>query len=765
MKTKWILFLWLATPHFLVSQVAELVPAAPFGEKAVKKDQLLMDGMNVEVRFIDNIVRVRVTQVYYNRSGDIVEGRYRMYIRGNGMLDEFAIWENGERLRGVILEKKRAKSLYEEIKYLQIDPGLAARPEGEESHQSGIIDIKVAPIQPYSYKKIEFSYVDTVPIIDFNQYFTLFIAPRSESGMPVNQFTLSVSGRSSFDIEKASEDSLLHADLNVKDNRFALEKSFSNWVVRNNLTFHLLFKRKGKIAFHFYRNPDEVLDFYSISRDTQRIRDEDGYFLAVSLLKDSEDAFGGGKYVFILDLSTSIPPESLKLEIEGLSRLLARLKKKSLYRVYYFNSDLVAVDEGFQPPEPTAVKATFDKIYRLKLSSGSNLGLVLNRFASQPERPVLFTDGFPTLGEIRYPALGQMKFSTAFFLIGLGQTRNDRLLSHLADASSGYYQPLDDSAAAAGKLDILSHFLESQLFSDIRARFDAQDIRMVYPEKLAAVFPGNDILIAGKYREPGKKRLNLVYQLRGRQQQEDETVLFPEKETETPEVAKVWANQRIDLLLEKIASEGEKREWVDEIVALSKRFMIVTPYTSMLAAHRSYLLPDAMQPADPLLIVKAHPDVVSVEADLPFGEAKPMRYLPAADHWRCRFLVPEGTRDGVYSCTIVLKDKWGQTYVEKKKFRVDSAAPIFRMVPLREKSFSGGDLIRFEVKSPADTRRIVAFNPVIGKTELRYDRRTRSSVGFLKIGNGIPPGAYPVQVEAVDFAANQFSKTVIVEVH
>jgi hypothetical protein len=116
MKTRWILFLWLATTGILVSQVAELVPAAPFGEKAIKKDLLVMDGMNVDVRFIDSIVRVRVTQIYYNRSGEIIEGRYRMYIRGNGMLDEFAIWENGERLRGVILEKKRAKSLYEEIK-------------------------------------------------------------------------------------------------------------------------------------------------------------------------------------------------------------------------------------------------------------------------------------------------------------------------------------------------------------------------------------------------------------------------------------------------------------------------------------------------------------------------------------------------------------------------------------------------------------------------------------------------------------------------
>lgn len=765
MKTRWILILWLAATGALVAQVAELVPSAPFGEKAVKKDLLVMDGMHVVVRFVDSIVRVRVTQIYYNRSGDIVEGRYRMYIRGSGMLDEFAIWENGERLRGVILEKKRAKSLYEEIKYLQIDPGLAARPEGEESHQAGIIDIKVAPIQPHSYKKIEFSYVDTVPIIDFNQYYTLFVAPRSDAGLAVNQFTLSVSGLSSFDLEKVTEDSLLHADLPVRDNRFAMEKSFSDWVIRNNLNFHLLFKRRGRIAFHFYRNPAEVLDFYSISKETQRIRDEDGYFLAVSLLKGSGDDSGGGKYVFILDLSTSISPENLKLEIEGASRLLSQLKKKSLYRVYCFNSDLIAVDDDFQAPEPAAIRTTFDKIYRMKLSSGSNLGLVLNRFASVPERPVLFTDGFPTTGEVRFSVLSRMKIPTAFFLIGLGQGRNDQLLSKLAETSSGYYQPLDDSDVAAGKLDILSHFLESQIFSDIRARFDAADIRMVYPERLPAVFPGSAIQISGKYREPGKKRLNLLYQLKGRQQQEEETALFPETETKNPEVAKIWASHRIQLLLDNIASEGEKQEWVDEIIALSKRFKIITPYTSMLAAHRSYLLPDAMQPADPLLIVKAHHDVVSVEAELPFGEAKKMRYHPVADHWRCRFLVPENTRDGIYSCTIVLRDRWGQTYVEQKKFRVDSAAPIFRMIPLRERSFAGGDVIRFEVKAPADTRRIVAFNPVLGKTDLTYDRRVHSSVGFLKIPKGIPPGAYPLQLEAVDFAANQYSRTVIVEVH
>lgn len=746
------------------AQTAQLVPAAPFYDRQVKKGALEMDGMDIDVRFSGHFARVKITQVYYNNSPEIFEGQYKIFIRSNGLFDDFAIWENGERIPGVILEKKRARSLYEEIKYLQIDPGLAARPEGEEAHQTGMISIKVAPIQPYAYKRIEFSYVDLPPLLDFSQYFTLFIAPDSGPGQKVRRLNISLSGRAGLELEKVREESLLNLDAKVKDNEFNLEKNLDHVLLDRNIRLRWNLKRKGGTVFQFYRRDEARTDYYAVSPELQTIRDPDGYFLITAVLKGETDEPAAGRFHFVLDLSTSVSPENLQLEIEGLSTLLKRLPRGSLYRVYGFNQDIFPIDEGWQQPATAAIQATFARIYGLKLASGSNLSRVLEHFTSAGERPVIFSDGFPTLGEIRFAELVKLKPAASFFIIGLGKSQNSLLLAKLAEISSGYYQPLEEGAGLADKLEIFASFLASRFFSGLRFLFSDPDVNSVYPERFSGVFPGNGIRVSGKYSRPGAKECKLVYRVAGDEVVKKERIEFPEKESRDPEVAKIWASQRIQFLLEQIAAGGEKPEWVAEIIQLSKRFKIISPYTSMLAAHRSYLLPEAMRPADPLLIVKAHPDIVAVEAELPFGETKRLAYLRDADQWRTRFIVPANTADGEYWCQVILRDRQGHVYLERKKFRVDGSAPVFRSVGLEQKVISPGDVLRFQVRAPSDTRRITAFNPVLGKVELKYDPLSASSRGHLKIGPDIPAGAYVFVVEAVDFAQNQFSKTVTIEV-
>ncbi len=746
------------------AQTAQLIPAAPFYDRQVKKGALEMDGMDIDIRFSGHFARVKITQVYYNNSPEIFEGQYKIFIRSNGLFDDFAIWENGERIPGVILEKKRARSLYEEIKYLQIDPGLAARPEGEEAHQTGMISIKVAPIQPYAYKRIEFSYVDLPPLLDFSQHFTLYIAPDSGQKQKVRRLNISLSGRSGLELETVREESLLNADARVKDNGFTLEKSLHDVLLDKNIRLRWNLQRQENLFFQFYRQDEARTDYYAVSPELQTIRDPDGYFLITAVLKGETEDLAPGRYHFVMDLSTSITPENLQLEIEGLSTLLKRLPRGSQYQVYGFNQDIFPIDGGWQQPEAASIQATFAKIYGLKLASGSNLSRVLGHFTLAGERPVIFSDGFPTMGEIRFSELSQLKPAASFFLIGLGKNQNSQMLAKLAEISSGYYQPLEEGAGLAEKLEIFASFLASRFFSGLRFLFSSPDVSAVYPEKFSGVFPGNGIRISGKYSQPGAKECKLLYRSQGKEMVKKERVTFPEKEGRDPEVAKIWASQRIQFLLEQIAAAGERPEWVTEIIRLSKRFKIITPYTSMLAAHRSYLLPDAMRPADPLLIVKAHPDIVAVEAELPFGETKKLAYNPGADHWRTRFLVPANTADGEYGCQVILRDRQGHVYMEKKKFRVDASAPVFRGAGLERRRVSPGDVLRFEVRAPRDTRRITAFNPVLGKVELRYDPLSASSRGHLKIGPGVSPGSYAFVVEAVDFAQNQFSKTVTVEV-
>jgi Ca-activated chloride channel family protein len=66
---------------------------------------------------------------------------------------------------------------------------------------------------------------------------------------------------------------------------------------------------------------------------------------------------------------------------------------------------------------------------------------------------------------------------------------------------------------------------------------------------------------------------------------------FPEKTGDSRDfVEQLWARRKVGYLLDQIRVNGEKKELIEEVVALAKRYGITTPYTSYL------IVPDAPMP-------------------------------------------------------------------------------------------------------------------------------------------------------------------------
>ena len=51
---------------------------------------------------------------------------------------------------------------------------------------------------------------------------------------------------------------------------------------------------------------------------------------------------------------------------------------------------------------------------------------------------------------------------------------------------------------------------------------------------------------------------------------------LPAKALEARDLPRRWARARVDDLLRRIEAEGERREWVDEIIELSRRCLLYT---------------------------------------------------------------------------------------------------------------------------------------------------------------------------------------------
>src|SRR5512145_2695483 len=229
-------------------------------------------------------------------------------------------------------------------------------------------------------------------------------------------------------------------------------------------------------------------------------------------------------------------------------------------------------------------------------------------------------------------------------------------------------------------------------------------------------------------------------------------VAFPERALEARDLPRRWARARVDDLLARIEAEGERREWVDEIIALSKRYKFITPYTAFLAAPRSLLRPRRIQPGDPLLRVECDAGTVSATALFPFGLKLPLVRQPKSNLWEGRFLVPTGFPDGRHAVRILLRDSSGATLTETKHFILDGQAPVIQPEP--SSGARAGELLQLKVRTDSDvvvlTARLAEGAPV----PLRWDPATRSCIGAVRVPEELT-GRQELLFEAVDGAKNR----------
>jgi hypothetical protein len=60
---------------------------------------------------------------------------------------------------------------------------------------------------------------------------------------------------------------------------------------------------------------------------------------------------------------------------------------------------------------------------------------------------------------------------------------------------------------------------------------------------------------------------------------------FPDRDTVNFEIERYWGSQKIKSILDLIARIGEQQELIDQVVALSIRYSVLTPYTAFLVVE------------------------------------------------------------------------------------------------------------------------------------------------------------------------------------
>jgi len=141
-----------------------------------------------------------------------------------------------------------------------------------------------------------------------------------------------------------------------------------------------------------------------------------------------------------------------------------------------------------------------------------------------------------------------------------------------------------------------------------------------------------------------------------------------------------------------------------------------------------------------------------------------LKYLRLENVWQTRFMAPKEMVDGTYYCRLILKDRQGRVYEEKKSFVIDSRAPSIRAAADRS-TYRPGETVQVKVRSDADTRRIRLRLLSLGPVEATWDSvGGQASIGYIVLPKDIAPGLHSIEIFAEDFAHNTSSEQLQVSI-
>ena len=220
-------------------------------------------------------------------------------------------------------------------------------------------------------------------------------------------------------------------------------------------------------------------------------------------------------------------------------------------------------------------------------SPGSITGVGIDGGDPPPSLPrvILFlTDGLPTAGitdpqTILHNIEATNKNAAAIYSVAIGNDADAGFLSALAKQNRGGMVAVGAGTDLQLALEELFFRINNplliwpELATEGGAPFD------VLPEALPDLFLGNQLVIVGRYAQPGSFDVELSGELDGATTTYPYSGELPALAESQVFVARIWAVTMAQHLLSRIEVEGETDELVEQIMELGTAYGINTPYT------------------------------------------------------------------------------------------------------------------------------------------------------------------------------------------
>ena len=521
----------------------------------------------VTVDIYDQIARTTIEESFVNHTGANLEGVFYFPLPQDASISGFGMWIGGELVEADVVEKQRAREIYETILRERRDPALLEWTGGS------IFKARVFPIFPHSEKRVKITYTQVLP----------------KKG-------------SSFKYSYALQSDMLREnplrELGIKVNIHSSKAKITNINCPSHQTDITKTANSGSLEFHAQQYTP-VRDFeldVELEGDGPALtviphqRGEDGYFMMM-LSPEGEKVNRGllpeGRpldLIILADTSASMGEQQRKNQQLFITSIISSLRERR------DRWQLAAVDTkcNWLPENNSELEDAISFLSKRRSLGWTDLDTALKEAFSRAGKDtdiIYIGDGVGTKGESD-PAIVAQRLKRLYkgkgrvHVVANGSGLEPVVVKALASMGSGSSRSLGSSEKVPVVTSELLHELLEPGIRDLELKFSGFRAARIYPEQLPNLSFGTQQIILGRYLPEGdlSGKVSVSGVKGGEKVEYQADFKLAAGESGNSFIPRLWARKHLDMLL----AQGSSKEIKEEVIQLSERFHIMTPYTSFL---------------------------------------------------------------------------------------------------------------------------------------------------------------------------------------
>jgi predicted Zn-dependent protease len=539
--------------------------------------------VTVDIR--DQIARTVIEESFVNHTDSRLEGIFYFPLPQDASISGFAMWIGDELVEADVVEKQRAREIYETILREKRDPGLLEWTGGN------IFKARVFPIFAHSEKRIKITYTQVLPMTGSRYSYSYALQSEMLKQTPLRELALKVTVSSALPLKSVVCPSH-NARLSTTSHSAEVEFAAQEYTPSRDFEVEIeTDSRKNELAIIPHR------------------RGDDGYFLLTVNPPDADPRarplLGDGAPLDLLvvaDTSASMDREQRKIQDQFLSYLLGSLGKKDRFRLaaadagaaWYAPSSTNAsepVVPGIAPTEDTlgAARAFLDSRVSLGWTDMAKVAADVFKQASANMHIIFIGDCVDTAGDgdpsSTAKALKRIYEEAGgkgtVHAVATGSSFEPAIVKALASLGGGSFRRLEgENPARTGAMNLLEELTRPGL-RNMKVEFKGLRTARVYPEELPNLPAGRQQIILGRYLPEGADQKGMVIvtgERGGKMVKYEAPVILKDAVSGNAFIPRLWARLHLDMLL----GQGQTPEVKADVIALSEEYYIMTPYTSFL---------------------------------------------------------------------------------------------------------------------------------------------------------------------------------------